>query len=94
MLAELGSNLLEFGALGVRSGRPEFLVKPEVAIRQLHKANPNQVCACMRMCVGICECVRLHVCMPAVCRCMHACVRTCACMCVPTHRPTTCLAAV
>lgn len=43
LLSEAGSNLLEFGALGVRSGRPEFLTKAEAAIRRLHRANPDQV---------------------------------------------------
>lgn len=39
---QVGTNLLEFGALGLRSGRVEFLAAAEGTMRALHRANPGQ----------------------------------------------------
>lgn len=41
-LATAGSNMLEFGALALRSGRAKYLVKAERGMRRLHRCNPQQ----------------------------------------------------
>ncbi len=42
MVAELGSNLIEFGVLGERTGREEFRLKAEMGLRFIHVKNPDQ----------------------------------------------------
>jgi mannosyl-oligosaccharide alpha-1,2-mannosidase len=42
MVAELGSNLIEFGALCARTGREEFCLKAEMGLRFIHAKNPDQ----------------------------------------------------
>ncbi len=42
MVAELGSNLIEFGVLCERTGREEFCLKAEMGLRFIHARNPDQ----------------------------------------------------
>ncbi len=41
-VAELGTNVIEFGVLGARTGREEFRTKAEKGLRFIHAKNPDQ----------------------------------------------------